>query len=357
QPGVLAIKLYKGGDSTLAGFEKPNKLASNETPFGSSEKAKAAFREAGETLWLYPEGSAAKLREAIGMRYGLDPARIVCGAGSDEIFGMLVNAYVAPGDEVVEHQYMFSVPRLFAQAAGAVVRTAPDHDYAASADALLAQMGPKTKLVFMPNPHNPSGRYMRFDEVRRLHAAMPPEAILVLDGAYAEFVQRNDFAAGIELVAESDNVVMTRTFSKAYGLAGLRLGWMYAPAAIVDACHRVRGPFNVSGPAIAAGVAAIQDSAFAERTIANNTRELARLHAALDAMGLAHTDSVANFTLVFFPDAPGKRAADADAFLRARGVIVRRMESYNLPHCLRMSIGSPEQNGALITALKEFMQA
>jgi histidinol-phosphate aminotransferase len=356
QPGVLAIEPYRGGESTIPGVAKPIKLASNENPLGSSARAKAAYREVAEQLWLYPEGSAKRLREAIGGRYGLDPGRLICGAGSDEIFAMLVRAYLAPGDEIVQSEYAFSIYRIFAQAAGAIVRSAKDKNYAVDVDAMLALIGPKTKLVFLDNPNNPTGTYIPFEEVRRLHAGLPPQVLLVVDAAYAEYVRRNDYAAGVELVSAFDNVIMTRTFSKIHGLAALRLGWAYGPADVIDALNRVRGPFNVSTPAVAAGVAAIEDSEFAERSADLNARELPRVTEALRLAGLTVTPSVANFILAHFPDKAGRRAADADAFLRTRGLIVRRVDSYGLPNALRITIGAEPQNDALIAALQDFMR-
>ncbi len=354
QPSVLTVDLYKGGDSTIPGFVKPIKLASNENPLGTSAKAKAAYHEAAEKLWLYPDGAAAKLREAIGRRYGLDPERIACGLGSGEFFSLLVRAYIAPGDEVVQNQYAFSLYRIYAQVAGAVVRSAPDTGLTANADAMLAEMSEKTKLVFLANPNNPTGTYLPFKEVRRLQAGMPDGALLVLDAAYAEYVRRDDYAAGVELVSGHDNVIMTRTFSKIYGLAAIRLGWAYGPQSVIDAINRVRGPFNISGPAMAAGIAALVDADFVEKSADLNTRELARVEGALKALGLDVLPSVANFTLVHFPEA--KSAPAADAFLRSRGIIVRRMESYGLPRALRISIGDETQNSALINALTDFMK-
>jgi histidinol-phosphate aminotransferase len=354
QPYVLDIAPYKGGEAVLPGFAHPIKLASNENPLGTSPKAKAAFLGAADNLWLYPEGTAKKLREAIAKRYGLEADRIICGAGSDEIFTMLIRAYIAPGDEIVQNQHAFSIYRIFGQAAGAVIRSgADDANLNAQVDTLLAEMSDRTKLVFLANPNNPTGGYLPFDEVRRLHAGMPPQALLVLDGAYAEFVQRNDYAAGIELAAENNNVIMTRTFSKIYGLAALRLGWAYAAPNIIDALNRVRSPFNMPTPALLAGVAAMEDTAFLEASVAHNAGELARVDAALKGMGLKVTPSVANFVLAHFT--PAKTAPAADAFLRSRGIIVRRMESYGLPETLRISIGSTDQNDALLSALKDFM--
>jgi histidinol-phosphate aminotransferase len=355
QKAVLSVEPYKGGESTLPGFDKPIKLASNENPLGTSEKAKAAYRDASEKLWLYPEGSAAKLREAIGRRYGLDPARIICGAGSDEIFQMLVRAYIAPGDEVVQRQHAFSIYKIFCSIAGAVMRVAPDNGLLPNVDALIAAMTEKTRLVFLDNPNNPTGTYLPFEDVRRLQQALPPQALLVLDAAYAEYVRRNDYSAGIEVVAQSDNVIMTRTFSKIYGLAAVRIGWAYAPEHVIDALNRVRGPFNISAAAMAAGVAAVEDTDFVNKTADLNARELQRVEQGLKAMGLAVTPSVANFTLVRFP--ANKSAPAADAFLRSRGIIVRRMESYGLPDALRISIGDETQNSALLKALEDFMRA
>lgn len=354
QKSVMTVDLYKGGESVLPGFAKPIKLASNENPLGTSARAKAAYHEAADKLWLYPDGGAAKLRETIGKRYGLDPERIVCGLGSGEFFSLLVRAYIAPGDEVVQNQYAFSLYRIYSQVAGAIVRSAPDTGLTANADAMLAEMSAKTKLVFLANPNNPTGTYLSSAEVRRLHAGMPEGALLVLDAAYAEYVDRDDYTAGVELASEYDNVIMTRTFSKIYGLAAIRLGWAYGPQSVIDAINRVRGPFNVSGPAMAAGVAAVEDVGFLEQSAALNARELARVETALGKLGLEIQPSVANFTLVSFPER--KSAPAADAFLRSRGIIVRRMESYGLPRALRISIGDEQQNGALVAALTDFMR-
>jgi histidinol-phosphate aminotransferase len=356
-PSILAIEPYRGGESKLPGFDKPIKLASNENPLGCSPVARAAYAAAAAKLHLYPEGSAAELRGAIAARYGLDPARLICGAGSDEIFQLLARAYLGPGDEIVQSQYAFLVYRLVAQQSGAVVRTAPDRDFAVDVDAMLALVGPKTKIVFLANPNNPTGTYIPAEAVARLHAGLPKDVLLVLDSAYAEYVKRNDYVSGVELVSGHDNVIMTRTFSKIHGLAALRLGWAYGPPGVIEALNKVRGPFNVSAPAQAAGVAAIGDLDFAERSAAFNAEELARVGAAIAALGLETTPSVANFVLVHFPDRVGARAPDADHFLRGRGLIVRAMAGYGLPNALRISIGAREENDALLTALAAFVEA
>jgi histidinol-phosphate aminotransferase len=355
-PSILDIVPYKPGEAKLAHNAAPIKLSSNENPFGTSPKAAAAFAEAARDLSLYPEGTARLLREAIAHRYGLDPARIVCGAGSDEIFFMLGRAYLAPGDDIVISQYAFSIYKIIAQQSGANVRRAGNDGYAASVDAMLAQVTPRTKLVFLDNPNNPTGMYLPFAEVRRLHAGLPESVLLVIDAAYAEYVRRNDYSSGLELASETENVIMTRTFSKIYGLAGLRLGWAYGPAGVIDALNRVRAPFNCSIPAQSAGVAAMADTAFLEQSAAHNEAELARVSASLAARGYDVVSGVGNFVLVNFAEAPGRTAADADAFLRERGVIVRALHVYGLPNALRITIGTQAQNDAVLAALSEFAQ-
>src|SRR5439155_384576 len=260
RPGVLAIDAYVPGKSSAPGVAKVFKLSSNETPLGPSPKAIAAYNEVGKHLEDYPDGAATDLREAIGRAFGLDPDRIVCGAGSDDLLNLLARAYLADGDEAIHTTHGFLVYPIATLSTGAKPVVAPETNYTADVDAILAALTPKTKLVFLANPNNPTGTYVPFDEVKRLHRGLPPHVLLVLDAAYAEYVRRNDYEAGIELVATTDNTVMCRTFSKIYGLAALRLGWLYGPAHVADALNRIRGPVNINQPATAPGVAAIEDT-------------------------------------------------------------------------------------------------
>lgn len=353
-PNILKIKPYQGGASSTPGAAKPIKLSSNENPLGASPAAKAAALAALEQPQLYPDGAHVALKAAIGASYGLETGRLICGAGSDEIFQFLGRTYLAPGDEIVQTQYAFLMYRLIALAAGAQAHTAPDRGFTADVDAMLALVSPRTKIVFLANPNNPTGSYLPKAEVARLHAGLPKDVLLVIDAAYAEYVDAADYSDGLDLARKHDNVLVTRTFSKIHGLASLRLGWAYGAAAVIDALNRVRGPFNVTAVAQAAGAAAIADRDFPARSAAHNRVELARVSAALEALGLAPAPSVANFVLVPFPEDEGRNAASADAFLRAEGVIVRDMLAYGLPHCLRFSIGTVAQNDRLLAALTAF---
>lgn len=355
--GVLDIAPYVPGKSTAPGVAKVFKLSSNETPLGPSPKAIAAYRDAGMHLEEYPDGSASELRQAIGAAFGLDPARIVCGAGSDDLLNLLARAFLSDGDEAIHTTHGFLVYPIATLGTGAKPVVAPEKNLTADVDAILAKVTPRTKIVFLANPNNPTGTYVAFDNVRRLHRALPPHVLLVLDAAYAEYVSRNDYEAGIELVATSDNVVMTRTFSKIYGLAALRLGWMYGPAAVVDAINRIRGPFNVNAPAIAAGAAAIADTGHLNTARAHNAKWLSWLADEIGKLGLTVTPSVANFVLIHFPEAKGKTAKDADAFLTRRGLVLRQVAAYKLPNALRMTVGSEEANRLVVAALADFLES
>jgi histidinol-phosphate aminotransferase len=356
RPGVLDIEAYVPGKSAAPAGVKLHKLSSNETPLGPSPKAIAAFSGLASKLELYPDGSSTRLREAIAGRYGLDAGRIICGNGSDELLELITRAYLGPGDEGVFTEHGFLVYRIAIMAAGGKPVVVPERNFTADIDAILSAVTPKTKIVFLANPNNPTGTYVPFDEVKRLQAGLPPQVLLVLDAAYAEYVRRNDYASGLELVATCDNVVMTRTFSKIYGLANLRLGWLYGPAHLVDALNRIRGPFNVNGAAIEAGAAAIADEAHVASAIEHNDRWLAWTTTELEKLGLSVTPSVGNFVLIHFPQTPGRTAKEADAFLTQRGLILRGVGAYGLPDALRMTIGSEEPNRLVVAALADFLK-
>ncbi len=355
RPGVLDIDPYVPGKSAAPGAARVFKLSSNETPLGPSPKAIAAYRAVGEHLEDYPDGASTALREAIGHAFGLDPGRIICGAGSDDLLNLIADAYLRDGDEAIHTTHAFLVYPIATLGSGATPVVAAEKEHAADVDAILAAVSARTKVVFLANPNNPTGTYVPFDEVKRLHRGLPPHVLLVLDAAYAEYVRRNDYEAGIELVATSENVVMCRTFSKIHGLAALRLGWLYGPEHVVDAINRIRGPFNVNAPAMAAGIAAIADSAHVEAARAHNEKWLAWLIVEIRKLGLEVTPSVANFVLIHFPAGKGRTAEDADSFLTRQGLILRRVNAYKLPNALRMTVGTEEANRLVVAALAEFM--
>jgi histidinol-phosphate aminotransferase len=353
--GVLDIEAYMPGKSSAPGVAKVFKLSSNETPLGPSPRAIAAYQSVATHLQDYPDGSASALREAIGRIFGLDPDRIVCGAGSDDLLNLLARAYLADGDEAIHTTHGFVVYPIATLGTGARPVVAAETNHTANVDAILAAVTKNTKMVFLANPNNPTGTYISFDQVKRLHQGLPPRVLLVLDAAYAEYVHRNDYESGIELVATSDNVVMTRTFSKIHGLAAVRLGWMFGPAHVIDAINRIRGPFNVNAPAIAAGVAAIEDLEHQQRAREHNARWLDWLTREIEKLGLKVTPSVANFLLIHFSEAKGRSAKEADAFLAARGLVLRQVGVYKLPNALRMTVGTEEANRLVVAALKEFL--
>src|SRR5690606_28188987 len=314
-----------GKSHAPAGVAKVYKLSSNENPFGPSPKAIAAAQAVTEKLALYPDGSSRKLREAIAKTHGLNVANVMAFNGSDEALALLTRIYVGEGDEGIYSQYGFLAYPIYIRSVGAKPVIAPEVNETANVDSILSCVTEKTRIVFLANPSNPTGTYMPFDEVRRLHAGLPKDVLLVIDAAYAEFVRRNDYEAGVELVAGAENVVMTRTFSKVYGLGGARLGWIYAPAPMIDALESVRDPVNVNTLAIEAGVAALLDREHIERSIAHNETWLHWSVAELEKLGLRVTPSVGNFILIHFPDGESRSAAKADDFLAARGYLLRRV--------------------------------
>jgi histidinol-phosphate aminotransferase len=331
------------------------KLSANETPFGPSPKAIAAYKEAAAHLEDYPEGTSRILREAIGRAFGLDPDRIICGAGSDEILNLLAHTYLSQGDEAISTTHGFLVYPIATTANGAKNVVAPEKDHTADVDAILKLVTPRTKIVWLANPNNPTGTYIPFDEVKRLRAGLPSHVLLVLDAAYSDYVSRNDYERGLELVATTDNTVMTHTFSKIHGLAALRIGWMFGPAHVVDAVNRIRGPFNVSTPAMMAAVAAIEDTAHQEMSRLHTEKWRNWLTKEIQELGLKVTPSAANFVLIHFPTEKGRTADEADVFLTKRGLVLRGLKNYRLPHALRMTVGTEEANRLVVEGLRQFM--
>ena len=350
--GILDIRPYKPGAAEAPGIAEPIKLSSNENALGCSPRAAAAFEASAKRLHLYPDGGATKLREAIAREEGLEAENIVCGCGSDELLQLMGRAYLNPGDKVVQSEYGFLVYRLVAMQSGAELVSAPERNYTTDVDALIEAAGDDAKIVFLANPNNPTGTMLPLEALKQLQDSLPEHVLFVVDGAYAEYVGPDYEAQIRDLVDRKPNTVMMRTFSKIHGLAALRLGWGYMPEAIAETYQRIRGPFNVNGLAVAAGMASIQDAEFLAKSRDHNTAWRARMCEALNAMGLATPHSDANFILPDFGSA--ERAAAANEFLKARNILVRAVGGYGLPERLRITVGSAEDNQAVLAALTDF---
>ncbi len=353
RPGILDIKAYKGGESSLPGANRVIRLASNENPLGVSPRAQAAYSECRGELHRYPDGGHRQLRETIARVHGLEPDRLVCGAGSDELISLLVRAYAGPGDEVLHSAHGFLMYAIAAKGVGATPVSAPERDLTADVEALLARVSPETRLLFLANPNNPTGSYLPAAALKYLRENLPEQVLLVIDSAYAEYVEAADYEPGVQLVRDHDNVVMLRTFSKIHGLAALRLGWAYCPEAVVDVLSRLRGPFNVSEPALAAGVAALEDAGHVSGSRTHNARWLSWFSAEAAGLGYEVPPSVGNFVLLRVPEVPGRDADAVMAYLKDEGILVRAMAPYGLADCLRITIGTEEDMRAVVAALAE----
>ncbi len=359
RPGILDIAPYVPGSAGNPGGQKIYKLSSNESALGASDEAIAAYREAALSLHLYPDGSAGALRAKLAETYELDAARLICGAGSDELIQLLTRAYVGAGDNIVMSEHGFLMYAIAAKAVGATPKKGAEKNLTANVDALLSEVDEKTRIVFLANPNNPTGTYIPNEEVRRLREGLRDDVILVLDAAYAEYMEDPaypDYNNGADMVATHDNVVMLRTFSKIYGLGGLRIGWGYFPSAIADVINRIRGPFNMNAAAIAAGVAALNDQAFVDRNRQFNREERHKMATAIEVLGLDVTPSAGNFLLVKFPTNGEKSANRVQAHLTANGIMVREMHPYNLSDYLRISVGDAQANEALVSNLESFFR-
>ncbi len=356
KPGILEITPYKPGKSRAEGIEHPIKLSSNENILGSSPKARAAYMDAADRMHVYPDGRAEGLRQAVATHFGLEAERLVFGDGTDEVLHMLCQVFLEPGDNIVMGEYGFGAYAIGARACQGEVRMAPEPNYRISIEEMLARVDQRTRLVFVTQPANPTGTFLTRDELRDLHGRLPPDVVLVIDAAYAEFADDPRFDDGLELARTSENVVATRTFSKIHGLAALRVGWAYCPLHIADAVDRIRPPFNTSIAAQDAAIAALADEDFQQRSFELVARWRPWLEQQLGGLGLEVVPSQANFVLVGFPRAQDRTAGEAEAFLARRGLIVRGVANYGLPDHLRITIGLEEHNRAVVDALSDFLQ-
>jgi len=355
RPEIFSVASYVGGESKLPGANRVIKLSSNEGAFGPPPAAIAAMQAAAAQMHRYPDGNMHALRAAIGKAFALDPAKITCGNGSDDLLTLLIQSFGGPGTELIMSEHGFSIYEIAGKLAGCAIRKAPERNLTTDVDAVLSLVSSRTRMVFLANPNNPTGTLIPEPDMQRLRAALPPDVLLVIDAAYGEYVTREDYDPGIKLVDANENTVMTRTFSKIFGLGGARLGWAYAPPAITDILNRTRAPFNVSAMVAEAAIAALADKSWLTESRAHNTAARQRLAARLAQAGLKVHPSEANFLLVDF--LTPENATEADAHLRAHGIIVRHVKSYGLPSCLRITIGTDEECGLVAETLFEFAKA
>ena len=354
---LLELDPYVGGESKIEGVSRIIKLASNESAFGISPKARDALAAMADDFFRYPDGGCTELRARLAAKHNLPAENLVCGGGSDDLISLLMRCYAGPGDEVLVSAHGFAMFPIYGKGVGATVVTAPENDITVDVDALLARVTTRTRIVCVANPNNPTGTYIPVSEVTRLHAALPSDVLLLLDSAYAEYIDADDWTDGAEFVAKYDNVVMLRTFSKIYGLGGMRVGWLYGPDHVVDVINRLKSPFTVSTAAQVAAVAALDDDAFVTMSQEHNKRWRRWTSETLRQFGLTVPESACNFVLVRFPGTNGHDANAADAFLKARGIIVRRMVGYGLPDALRITIGTEEEMRLVVDTLGTFMGA
>jgi histidinol-phosphate aminotransferase len=356
RPGILDIAPYVPGEHDLPGAGPIYKMSSNESALGASRLAMDAYAKGAGELHRYPDGASHHLRSALAREVGGAADEIICGTGSDDVLMLITRAYAGPGDEVLYSRHGFLIYPIAAQSVGATPVTAPEKNLTTDVDALLAAVTPKTRICFVANPNNPTGSYIPATEMKRLRDGLPADVLLVIDAAYAEYVDKPDYTDGAELVSAYDNVIMSRTFSKIYGLAALRLGWAYGPKSVMDVLHRIRGVFNVAAPAQLAGISGLADKEHVRRSKAHNDYWLPWFESQMHRLGLHTYPSVANFVLVRFPSDPKLNADAAERFLKSRRVLVRKMGAYGLPDCLRITIAEEEAVKACAAALGAFIQ-
>ncbi len=350
---IMDLAAYVGGRDKIEGVVNPYKLSANESPLGPSPKAVEAYIAASKNLQLYPDGTSLKLREVLAKKHRLDVNRIVCGFGSDELLQLLPQAYAGEGDEVIHTAHGFLLYGLAAAAVGAKAVSVPEPNLTANVDLILSAVTPKTKIVFLANPNNPTGTMISKAEIQRLHDGLRADILFVLDGAYAEYVNPELYEDGFNMVDNAKNMVTTRTFSKIHGLAALRLGWAYGPLKVINVLNRLRGPFNVNTAALHAGIAAVKDEAHIAKAVAHNRQWRTWLDEQINACGFQTIVSAANFILVNFDPNSSIGADEADKALCAEGIITRLVGRYGLPNSLRISIGTQDAMEKVVQVFKK----
>jgi histidinol-phosphate aminotransferase len=343
---------YRQGKSEIPGRDDVIKLSSNENCFGPSEAAKKAYHGAAAHLCRYPDGTQSALRHAIAKVHDIDPDRIICGNGSEEVIGLLIRCYVGKDDELLMPENHFLMCSIYGKGQGAKIVLAPEKDFTVDVDALLERISAKTRLIALANPNNPTGTYLPSSEIQRLIDNVPNHVLILLDGAYAEYVDKTDYDDGLGRAEPSANIVVTHSFSKVYGLAGMRIGWGYGPAPVIEVLNRMRTPFNTNSPALAAAAAAMGDQAYVKHVREHTARWQEHLREEFTRLGLFVVPSVTNFYLLDFSSVPGKTANAAAAFLEENGIIPR---PGNEDRFLRITVGTDAENQAVLEAMARYL--
>ncbi len=362
RPGLNVLSAYVPGEAKLPGYANPIRLASNENALGASPKATEAFSKVASQLHRYPDPSARLLRETLAKKFQLDDNRIVCGAGSDELIELIAQGYAGPGDEVIYSQYGFGKYAITIISVGAKPVMVPEKNFTTQVDGILAAVNARTKIIFLANPNNPTGSMLAASDIRRLHQGLPPYVLLVLDAAYADYVDDKTYEAGYQLASNSENVIVLRTFSKIYALAALRIGWAYAHPAVIDIINRIRGPFTLSAPAQSAACAALEDEAHVEKARQHNRQYLPWFRKQMLEMGFQVLPSAGNFVLVRFSEGEqpqqkqvgNQKALEVKSYLNQQGIIIRPLDPYGLHDCLRITIGTAEEMKTVVQKLKDY---
>ena len=354
--GIDTIKIYKGGTSKISGIKNIIKLSSNESPLGPSKKAIDAYQKSSSKLSRYPELTAESLQQIVASKFNLNSDQIICGTGSDEILIFVALAFCSPGDEIIHAQHGFEMYPIVTKYVGAESVLAEEIDYKISINSILDNVSDSTKIIFIANPNNPTSTYLNRKELRLLMNKISKNIVVVIDAAYAEFTDADDYDRTFDLANEYENVIITRTFSKAYSLAGLRLGWGYASKILIDIIKKVRPPFNLPHGAIAAGIAALHDDDHLHKVVKHNSNIKSWFIDELNNLGFKAYKTQANFVFVLIPEKENQSASIINDYLISNGIAVRYLLSYGLDNALRITLGTREELDLTIKMLKEFVK-
>ena len=355
KPRKIEIERYEGGLSQFKKIDNLIKLSSNESALGPSPRAMEAFQKEKDKIFKYPESESSSLRDIISKKFDINSERIICGAGSDQIFDLTCQLFIEPGDEVIVAEYGFIMHRIYASLYGAKVLLAKEKNFKASVDEILKKVTNKTKIVFVANPNNPTGTYLSKDKMLNLRQKLRSDILLVVDDAYFEFLNRDDFTSGLDLFKDEANVLITRTFSKIYGLAGLRLGWGYSSKEIIDKMYQIKPPFNVNRAALCSGIEAIKDNEWTKKAIEHNTLWSKKIFSVLNECRIQTNIPTANFFLMNFNET---KINSDEAFekLANNRLILRKMTQYKIPKALRLTIGDKESNEYFIKCIRDILK-